>query len=234
LFGAIKKSMAIKIAFFDCDGTLTSVKSSWEYLHRKLNIWDNNADHYQTLFREGKINYFEFCRRDAFLWKGINISRIVSMLQDIPYNTGSFEVVRALKRRGIFTIILSTGLSLLVEKVRKDLGIDMALSNELLSEGGLLTGEIKINVEFDKKGCVVEKILKNSGLNKTEACAIGDGEGDAGMFEAVGLPIGFHSHNPASCGVHQTIHCESLIDMLRIIDEYEIKPAIPFSQTGSV
>ena len=213
--------MAIKVAFFDCDGTLTKVKSSWEYLHRRLNIWDNNADHYQTLFREGKIDYYEFCRRDALLWKGLLVSRVVDMLQDIAYHNGSFEVIRALKKRGIYTVILSTGLSFLVEKVKTDLGMDMALSNELLSEGDSLTGEIKINIEFNKKGGVVEKILKEIGVDRSESCAIGDGEGDAGMFESVGLAIGFHLHDSVSNIIHSRIYGDSLIDMISIVDEYE-------------
>ncbi len=213
--------MAIKVAFFDCDGTLTKVKSSWEYLHRRLNIWDNNADHYQTLFREGKIDYYEFCRRDALLWKGLLVSRVVDMLQGIAYHNGSFEVIRALKKRGVYTVILSTGLSFLVEKVKTDLGMDMALSNELLSEGDSLTGEIKINIEFNKKGGVVEKILKEVGVDRAESCAIGDGEGDAAMFESVGLAIGFHPHDSVSNVIHYRIYSDSLIDMISIVDEYE-------------
>ncbi|MCX5802835.1 MAG: hypothetical protein NTU69_04770 [Proteobacteria bacterium] len=50
--------MPIIIAFLDCDGTLTKVKSSWEYLHRRLGLWKNNADSYQKLFREGEIDYY--------------------------------------------------------------------------------------------------------------------------------------------------------------------------------
>lgn len=226
--------MAIKAAFFDCDGTLTKVKSSWEYLHRRLNIWDNNADHYQTLFREGKIDYYEFCRRDAFLWKGLDVFRVINMLQDIGYHEGALEAIRALKKRGVFTIILSSGLSLLVEKVKDDLGMDMALSNELLSENGRLTGEIKINVEFNKKGHLVEKILKEVGVGREEACAIGDGEGDTGMFEAVGLAIGFHPHDSVSCIIHQKIYGESLIDIIGIINDYERKTASICSQTSSM
>jgi len=213
--------MAIKVAFFDCDGTLTKVKSSWEYLHRRLNIWDDNADHYQALFRAGEIDYYEFCRRDALLWKGLPVSRVVGVLRDIAYRDGSSGVVRALKKRGVFTAILSAGLSLLVEKVKNDLGIDVALSNELLSEGGYLTGEIRINVDYDKKGLVVERMLKEVGATREEACALGDGEGDAGMFEAVGLAIGLHPLDSVSGAGHQTIRGESLLDMIRIIEEYE-------------
>ena len=214
--------MAIKVAFFDCDGTLTRVKSSWEYLHRRLNIWDNNADHYQALFREGKIDYHEFCRRDALLWRGLPVSRVVDVLGDIPYQEGSFEVIRNLKNRGIYTVILSTGLSLLVEKVKSDLGIDMALSNDLLAESGYLTGKMRVNVNYNEKGFLVKKILKGLGVVRAEACALGDGEGDTGMFEAVGLAIGFCPHESALGSlVHQTIWGGSLLDMLRIIEGYE-------------
>jgi phosphoserine phosphatase len=213
--------MAIKVAFLDCDGTLTRVKSSWEYLHRRLNIWENNADHYQALFRAGKIDYNEFCRRDALLWRGLPVSRVMDMLRDVAYQDGSSEVIRALKKRGIFTVILSTGLSFLIEKVANDLGIDMALSNELLSEGGYLTGEIRINVDYDKKGHIVERILKEIGATRAEACALGDGEGDAGMFGAVGLAIGFHPHDSVLEAIHRKIQGDSLIEMIGIVEEYE-------------
>lgn len=213
--------MAIKVAFFDCDGTLTTVKSSWEYLHRRLGIWDNNADHYQSLFKEGKISYYEFCRRDALLWKGLPVSRIVALLQDITYRRGSREVVAAMKERGIFTVILSTGLSLLVEKVKEDLGADVCFANELLCSHGYLTGEIRINVDYDKKGHIVKKVLRKVGARKGESCALGDGEGDVGMFEAVGLAVGFHRAATRCKAVHSTIEETSLSDIIRLVDEYE-------------
>jgi phosphoserine phosphatase len=213
--------MAIKVAFFDCDGTLTRVKSSWEYLHRRLNIWDNNAEHYQAMFRAGDIDYHEFCRRDALLWRGLPVSRVLDILHDIAYQEGSLEAMRALKERGVLTVILSTGLSLLVEKVGEELGVDRALSNELLSEGGYLTGEIRINVDYDKKGPIVEKILAEVGATRAEACALGDGEGDRGMFEAVDLAVGFHPMDSAPAFVHRRIQGASLFDIIRIVDEYE-------------
>jgi len=76
-------------------------------------------------------------------------------------------------------------------------------------------------LNIDKKGHIVEKILNEFGAGKEEACAIGDGEGDVGMFEAVGLAIGFHSRDSISSAVHQKIYGESLIDMIRIVEEYD-------------
>jgi phosphoserine phosphatase len=210
----------IKIVFFDCDGTLTRVKSSWEYLHRRLSLWDNHADRYQNLFKEGRIDYHEFCKKDALLWRGLSVSRVMETIQEIPYQDGAGEAIDTIKDLGIFTVIISTGLSFLVEKVKNDLGIHTALSNELLVENGRLTGGTKINVEYNNKGCIVEGMLKSMEIKRGEACAVGDGDGDRGMFEAVGLPIGFNPHPEILSLLDHAIHGNSLLPLVDIIKNH--------------
>ncbi len=212
--------MAVKIAFLDCDGTLTRIKSSWEYLHRRLEIWDNNADEYQRLFREGAIDYEEFCRRDALLWKGLSLSRVMEMVEEIPYHEGSREAIEVFRAMGIYTVILSTGLSLLVDRVKDDLGIHMALSNDLLVREGCITGDIRINVDYEKKGELVRKILQERGLTPEEACAVGDGEGDMGMFKAVKLAIGFHTPESMLPHVAHTSYHDSFMDVVEIVKQH--------------
>ena len=216
--------MAVKIAFLDCDGTLTRVKSSWEYLHRRLQIWDNKADEYQKLFRAGAIDYYEFCRRDAMLWKGLPVSRVQEMVEEIPYHEGSRQAVEALQAMGIHTVILSTGLSLLVDKVREELGVHMALSNDLMSEHGRLTGDIRINVDYETKGHLVEQILEERGLTPEEACAVGDGEGDVGMFKAVALPIGFHPSESVLPHLRHASYGDSLMEVVEIVRQHMQRP----------
>jgi phosphoserine phosphatase len=212
--------MAIRIVFFDCDGTLTKVKSSWEYIHRRFNIWDNHADEYQMLFREGKINYDEFCRRDALLWKGLNLTDIAEIIKEIPYQEGAAETVATLRGMGIFTVILSTGLSFLVNRVRDDLGIHMSLSNDLLVKDGVLTGGTAINVQYNKKGYWVNKFLKEKGLDRLASCAIGDGEGDRDMFDAVSLSIMYGSDKNVAPSSVCTIHEGSLTRVVEIIKNH--------------
>jgi phosphoserine phosphatase len=211
--------MPIKVVFFDCDGTLTKTKSSWEYLHRRLNLWTKNADAYQALFREGKIDYQEFCRRDAFLWRGLPVSMVYQLISEIPYQENAAGVVDALKKSGIFTVIISSGLSLLVDRVKNDLSVDLAFSNKLASRAGLLTGGIKINVEYNQKGALVRGVLDFLGLRKEEASAVGDGDGDKGMFDEVALPISFVNDGdfPAHPGYIGTAHC--LDEVVRLIRE---------------
>ena len=60
-----------KVVVFDLDGTLTTEKSIWEYIHRVLGKWEGYAEEFQKLFLAGHISYEEFCRLDARVWKGI-------------------------------------------------------------------------------------------------------------------------------------------------------------------
>jgi phosphoserine phosphatase len=218
--------MGLRIVFFDCDGTLTTVKSSWQYLHERLDLWDRKADEFQRLFQAGQIGYAEFCRRDAALWKGLSLERVLRIMGDIPLHEGVRETMEALRAQGILTVLLSTGLSFLVDKVRRELDMTLAVANDLIVREGVLTGEVMIQVDHDQghpsgpalrqgpeergssgpipagehssgagglhtKGYWVKKLLGEWGIGKEEAAAVGDGEGDRGMFEEVGLAIGY-------------------------------------------
>lgn len=208
--------MALKAVFLDCDGTLTTVRSSWEYLHRRLGLWTDKADEYQELFRAGEIDYHEFCRRDALLWKGLSASHLRSVISEIPYQPDARELVRRFKKAGIITAIVSTGLTALVEKVREDLSVDLSFSNDLLEAGGFLTGEILINVDYDMKGHIVRRILGELGVSFDEASAIGDGEGDRGMFEEVCLPVGFRMNGNRDIFPARTIYVDHLHEIFQI------------------
>ena len=204
------------------------MKSSWQYLHERLGLWDQNADEFQRLFRAGRIDYAEFCRRDAALWKGIPKEHVLGIIDEIPYHEGVRETIETLTAEGVLTVVLSTGLSFLVEKVKRELALTLAFANELVLEGGVLTGETRIHVEHDgagpastthrggscgeggnlelfsaarrpflsqpprTKGYWVRRILNERGIAKEEAAAVGDGDGDRGMFDETGVAIGYH------------------------------------------
>lgn len=213
--------MPIKIVFFDCDGTLTKEKSSWEYLHRRLDLWTDNADAYQTLFHEGKIDYHEFCQKDALLWRGLSVEKVNEIVSEIPYQQNAIEAVRELRCMGITTVIISSGLSFLVERVKRDLSIDMAFSNVLVSRSGFITGDIHINVEYNRKGYLVSKILSSLHIGREMSSAVGDGDGDIGMFDAVSLPIGFNGEgdlnpHPGCCHV-----VRNLKEAVKIIKDHK-------------
>ena len=253
----------MRIVFFDCDGTLTDVKSSWQYLHERLGLWDELADAFQSRFRAGEIDYEEFCRRDAELWKGLPAETVRGILREIGFQPGVKETVGALREMGIETVILSTGLSFLVDRIRKELGITLAIANELIVEEGLLSGRIRINVQHDDrecsrcapepsgltpesskhcsssalgrpsqrgngpvgrglhKGCWVRSVLEAKGIERSEAAAVGDGEGDLAMFRAVGVSIGYHPAERITPALDHALYNGSFREVLDIVRAYE-------------
>jgi len=186
---------AYKLALFDLDGTLTKERSAWEYIHRRLGVWDGYAEKYQEAFLRGEITYDRFCRLDAAIWKGMKISDLERILQDIPLYEGVEDLLQYLRSRGIKLGIISSGLTILSERMKKEFDFDYAVANELGVTDGLLTGEIKINVHYDQKGDWVRDAQGQFNARQEEILAIGDSTGDIDMFQMAGLSIAF---NPLS------------------------------------
>jgi len=186
----------IKLVIFDCDGVLADSDSSWEYVHRHFGV-DNNAS--LAAYLRGEFDDSEFIRRDIRLWFGlfgrVHISRITGILDTVPLIAGAPEAIGELKRHGIKTAIVSAGLEPLTARVARTCGIDINLSNGLVTDGeGYLTGEGVVQVPLGGKGQVVRDLMAKLGLRKDECAAIGDRVWDCMMFDEVGTRIAF---NPA-------------------------------------
>jgi phosphoserine phosphatase len=102
-------------------------------------------------------------------------------------------LINYLKAKGLKLAMISSGLSVLSNWVHQRYGFDYSVSNDLLDEGGVLTGKVKIQVYYDKKAEWVERILQEFGVRSEEVIAIGDSRGDMDMFQRVGFSIAFNS-----------------------------------------
>ena len=177
----------------DLDGTLTRERSVWEYIHKQLGKWYGFAEDYQNQFLAGKISYEEFCERDAQVWKGMKVEELLEIVKTVPFHTGANELTHYLRQKGLKLSLVSSGLSLLSDWVHQKYGFDYSVSNDLLCEDGILTGQVKIQVYYDKKAEWVEKILKQFRVKPEEVIAIGDSSGDLELFQMAGFSIAFNS-----------------------------------------
>jgi Haloacid Dehalogenase superfamily, subfamily IB, phosphoserine phosphatase-like len=190
----MKKRIGKYIAIaFDIDGTIVKPVSSWRYIHEKLGNWDILACRYQDLFNAGKISYRQFCKLDASHWKGMSESKIAEIFSDVPYTKHAKECLIELKRKGFFLIALSTGLQYIAEKLKKEIGFNVVVSNRLLSNNGILTGGVRINISHGEKGKILKKILGRYKILPEETICVGDSEGDIPMLKLAGFSIAFNS-----------------------------------------
>ena len=173
---------------------------------------------FRERFLRGEIDYTEWCKLDALLWTGQEVKKIEGLLRKIPYLPNAKKTIAKLKRKGIRLFLISNGINLHVEQVREELGFEYAISNDLISHNGILTGEVKVNVPFDGKGRIVDKILTNEGIDPECSAAVGNDESDIPMFGIVGIGIAI---NPTSDRVRQSADVG-----IEETDLYEILPYI--------
>ncbi len=163
----------IRLVIFDLDGTLTPVDSLWRYLHEAFGTWDRGKIA-ALKYRRGEISYKEWAETDAGYWAGASLSQVTNLLEQIPYREGAREVFDELRRRQVRTAILSAGLSILADKAAKELGADIALSNELETNDGRLTGGITVRVAVNNKKEIIEQIATRLRIPLGNVALVGD------------------------------------------------------------
>lgn len=218
-FDCEKEMQRLRLIVFDVDGTLIKVTSSWQFLHEKLGTWTEGKRHAE-LFFQGKIDYEGWAQLDASLWKNQSLSKIQLMVNKISYVDGAQEVIKTLKKHNVKVVLLSAGLSILGERIEKELQVDYSLSNELIVRNDFLTGEVKVNVSLNDKTKALNKILRKFNVKSDECYAVGDDESLIPLFNEVALGIAF---NPCSEEVEKTADVVVKSQDLRDILPYVLK-----------
>ncbi len=186
--------MVYSLGIFDMDGVLIEEISSWVIIHDHFGVSNERS---VRDYIEGRIDDFEFMRRDIALWKArvpnLHIDRMKEIVSRATFMPGADETFRRLRESGIRTAIVSGGLLCIAEPLARRLGIDIVLANGLeTNEEGYLTGEGILNVPLNDKGSVVRNLLDELGVEKERAFAVGNSYIDVSMFREVGLGIAFN------------------------------------------
>jgi len=183
-----------KAVAFDVDGVLTKIDSIWMYMHKSLGTWET-AKRNMKLFFEGRITYEEWAILDVALWKGVPYSKILRIMETVPLRKGVEEVFEVVKGLGLKVIAISGGLMPLLEVLSRKFKFDKMYACELLKDGGLLNGQVKVHVTYSNKGEVLRKACSELGIAPSQCIAIGDSEVDIPMFVASGFSIAFNPRN---------------------------------------
>ena len=205
----------LRLAIFDLDGTLKQARDPYVFLHRRLGTWEASQSFFQKGLA-GELDYDEWLRLDAALWRGVPRATMEAHFRQNPYLPGAREMVLALKQAGVRVAVVSTGLSLHAELVQADLGLDRFIANEIFFENGVASGEAHAHVPEGGKGQVVAQLQAEFGVAPDECLAVGDGASDADMFRRVRVGVAV---NPSSEAVRAAAHL--------VLDAPDLRPLLP-------
>ena len=173
------------------DGVLVDIKSSWTIVHKAFNI--DERETFQRYLR-GEFDYLEFMRKDIGFWGHIHVNQISKILHQVPIMPGTKDTFNMLHKNEYKTAIISSGISILAEKLKKKLGIDHVFANELLKDkNGFLTGEGTPVVPLWDKGKVLEHLLNKLAIKPHHCAVVGDSIFDIPLFDLAGFSIAFNS-----------------------------------------
>ncbi|PQE06145.1 phosphoserine phosphatase protein [Rutstroemia sp. NJR-2017a BBW] len=132
---------------------------------------------------------------------------------------GAPELVRALKRMGVKTAVLSGGFISLTQWLADHLGIDYAVANTLESDPNTstLTGEVLgAIVNAEKKRDLLVEIAKKENIALEQVVAIGDGANDLLMMKAAGLGVAWNAKPVVQMEAQARLNGETLLDLLHL------------------
>ncbi|MDO4771914.1 phosphoserine phosphatase SerB [Porphyromonas sp.] len=217
-----------RVICFDMDSTLIKTEVIDE-LAMRAGVGDKVKAITESAMR-GEIDFNEsFIQRVALL-KGLDISVMKDIAENLPIMDGVDRTMRILKKVGFKIAILSGGFTYFGKHLQSKYGIDYVYANELeVDEDGKLTGRhLGDIVDGKRKAELLKLIAQVEKVDIRQTVAVGDGANDLPMITTAGLGIAFHAKPKVKESARQSITTMGLDGILyflgykdSIIDEVE-------------
>ena len=143
----------------------------------------------------GELDFEGALRERVGLLAGLDGRIIDEVLESrITLARGALTLVATMRAQGAHTVLVSGGFTAFAVPVAARLGFDEARANELLSEGGRLTGKVGEPIlGRAAKVAALEEITARLGIGAEEVLAVGDGANDLGMLARAGAGVALHA-----------------------------------------
>jgi phosphoserine phosphatase len=215
-----------RLICFDMDSTLIQTECIDE-LAIRAGVGDQVKAITESAMR-GEIDFKESFTRRVALLKGLDVSVMQDIAENLPITEGADRLMEVLKRCGYKIAILSGGFTYFGEYLQRRWGIDYVYANELeIDENGKLTGRyVGEVVDGHRKAELLKLIAQVEKVNLAQTIAVGDGANDLPMISESGLGIAFHAKPRVVATAKQSINTIGLDGVLYFLgfkDSYLIK-----------
>ncbi|MBD3208850.1 HAD family phosphatase [Candidatus Woesearchaeota archaeon] len=181
--------MRYKLIVFDMDGVVFEHKNFWLELHKRLGTYGEGA---ALTKRYLKTDYERLVKEVVGkLWKGRDATPYYALVWSLRYEPGAQEVLRACKRKGVKTAIISSGPKHAAMRVVEECGLDYAHTQELvIGPDNRFTGELRYRDVHDKRE-ELEGFAIRAGCTLDETVFVGHGHNDVTALRAAGLGVAY-------------------------------------------
>ena len=204
------------LVIFDVEGVLYDeeyLPILAEKLNKEKEIWEITKQGIQ-----GKINWEEGLRTRVASLKGLDEKICHEVSDALPIMTGAKEACKVLKAAGWKIMAVSGGFTLMMERLKEELGLDYVYCNELLFKDGKLDG-VTINVDSNKAKSAIKKI-EEWGEKKEDIVCVVDGANDVKLFDICGLGIAYRAQDIVKDLATTTLEEKDLSKIIDIINRH--------------
>jgi phosphoserine phosphatase len=204
-----------RLAVFDMDSTLIQQEVIDEIA--SLISVEDKVSAITAAAMNGELDFEASLRARCALLKGVPSTVWETLKPRITMNEGVFELIRALKRLGFKTAVLSGGFTPLASWKAEQLGLDYAFANHLVvsEDGQSLTGELTGEiVHAQRKRQHVLEIAEKEGILLEQVVCVGDGANDLPMMGVAGLGVAFHAKPKVQMQAPARLNSKSMLDVL--------------------
>lgn len=195
-----------RLICFDMDSTLIQTECIDE-LAKRAGVGDKVSE-ITARAMHGEIDFKESFKERVALLKGLDVSVLKDIAENMPITEGTDRLMSVLKTCGYKIAILSGGFTYFGEYLRKKYGIDYVYANELeIGDDGKLTGRhVGDIVDGQRKAELLKLIAQVERVNLAQTIAVGDGANDLPMIGEAGLGIAFHAKPRVVANAKQSIN----------------------------
>lgn len=157
----------------------------------------------------GEIDFSQALRARVGKLAGLEASALEATWAATEIMPGAAQLVATMRAHGARTVLVSGGFTWFTSRVAAMLGFDAHFANDLIVDGGRLTGTVGEPIlDRDAKLSILRREASALGIGIDAAVTVGDGANDLAMIRAAGLGVAFHARPIVAAEARAVVrHC---------------------------